>query len=232
MMFVVTLLCVIALCFALRNPLKGCPAAFYALAILVDVVFLAGTMAGFAIDLPRFASSGLLYLLQKCYLPLSLFAVVMFVGVLPDGSKAKQWLRPVRAELSIVAWILSLGHMTVYLISYAPRMFVGGAVVGNVAVSFVFALLLFALLLVLGVTSFDVVKKHMGKETWKRVQRLAYVFFALVYVHLLLMLMPAALNGGIAARANVVVYSVLFVGYAVLRVYRARRSAAKPQASA
>ncbi|MFQ8866773.1 MAG: hypothetical protein ACLR67_00475 [Eggerthella lenta] len=55
---------------------------------------------------------------------------------------------------------------------------------------------LLVLLLVLGVTSFGFVKKHMRTESWKRLQRWAYVFFGLVYVHLMLMLAPAASRGG------------------------------------
>ena len=89
--------------------------------------------------------------------------------------------------------------------------------------------MLLALLLVLGVTSFNAVKKRMRTETWKRVQKLAYPFFLLVYVHLLLMLAPSALHGGIAATTSVAVYSVVFAAYVVVRLVRAakdRRSAA------
>ena len=86
------------------------------------------------------------------------------------------------------------------------------------------ALALFALLVVLGVTSFNVVKKRMKKETWKRVQLLAYPFWGLVYVHLLLMLVPSALRGGAPAQMAVAVYSVVFVGYAVLRIRRKEES--------
>ena len=83
------------------------------------------------------------------------------------------------------------------------------------------ALVLFALLLVLGVTSFNAVKRRMRADTWKRVQLLAYPFFGLVYVHLLLMLLPSALQGGAAAQASVAAYTAVFGTYAVLRVTRA-----------
>ena len=85
----------------------------------------------------------------------------------------------------------------------------------------VVALALLVLLLVLGVTSFGFVERRMRTESWKRLQRWAYVFFGLVYVHLLLMLLPSALHGGLAAQASVAVYSVVFVGYALCRVGRA-----------
>ena len=61
----------------------------------------------------------------------------------------------------------------------------------------------------------------MRTDSWKRLQRWAYVFFGLVYVHLMLMLAPAASRGGEAAVASVAVYTVVFGAYAVLRVRRA-----------
>ena len=100
---------------------------------------------------------------------------------------------------------------------------------GNVLAALMLALVLFALLLVLGVTSFNAVKRRMRADTWKRVQLLAYPFFGLVYVHLLLMLLPSALQGGAAAQASVAAYTAVFGTYAVLRVTRAlldRRMAA------
>ena len=80
--------------------------------------------------------------------------------------------------------------------SYVPQVshsveHMSGATLGALAV----ALVLFALLLVLGVTSFNFVKKRMRKESWKRVQMLAYPFFLLVYAHLLLMLLPRRAQG-------------------------------------
>lgn len=105
--------------------------------------------------------------------------------------------------------------MAVYLASYAPRL--GGALGGNVLGALVVALAL----LVLGVTSFGFVERRMRTESWKRLQRWAYVFFGLVYVHLMLMLAPAASRGGEAAVASVAVCTVVFGAYAVLRVRRA-----------
>ena len=52
--------------------------AFYAAALLVDVAFVAGTFWG----MPRDAWSVFFVLIQKCLLPLALFVVVMYIGVL------------------------------------------------------------------------------------------------------------------------------------------------------
>ncbi len=194
---------------ALRHPLHKWPVAFYGLAVVADVTYIVG-IEGL---LPRAVMGPLTLLMGKCMLSLALFVVVMYVGVFVKGSRAHQWLKPVRSELSIIACILACGHMAVYLASYAPRL--GSAMGSNVVGALV------VLLLVLGTTSLGFVKRHMRTESWKRLQRWAYVFFGLVYVHLMLMLAPAASRGGEAAVASVAAYTMVFGAYAVLRVRRA-----------
>lgn len=215
MSFLVVLLMTVAASVSLRHPLHKAPAAFYILAVALDAAYIVG-IEGF---LPRVVMGPLTLLMGKCVLSLALFVVVMYIGVFAKGSKAHQWLRPMRAELSIVACILACGHMAVYLASYAPRL--GSAMGVNVLSALAVAVALLVLLLVLGVTSFGFVKRHMRTESWKRLQRWAYAFFGLVYVHLMLMLAPAASRGGEAAVASVAVYTAVFGAYAVLRVRRA-----------
>ena len=212
---------------ALREPLKRCPVAFYALACAVVVVFLAGANG--------LLSGGwwkpAIVLVQRCMVALSLFAVVMLIGALPKGGKLDAWLRPVRAELSIVACILCLGHMCMYLAPYAARA-VAGTMGAPMLASFVVAVVLFVLVLLLGVTSFGFVKQRMGGRAWKNVQRLAYPFFGLAWAHLMFMLAPAASKGGEQALASVAIYSALFALYLVLRLFRAYKDGQAERPSA
>ena len=213
--FLLMLIVTVAATLLLRSPIHKFPVLFYVLAVAADVAYIAGIER----LLPRAVMSVLALPMGKCMLSLALFVVVMYIGVFAKGSRVHQWLKPVRAELSIVACILACGHMAVYLASYAPRL--GGAMGANVLSALVVALALLVLLLALGVTSFGFVKRRMRTESWKRLQRWAYVFFGLVYVHLMLMLAPAASRGGEAALVTVAVYTVVFGAYAVLRVRRA-----------
>lgn len=199
-----------------KGVIKAHPGAFYALAIALDVLLVVGSF----VRLPGALDDALFLLLHKCTLATALFAIVMCIGVFKRDGRVAQQLRPIRAELSIVAWLLSLAHMAVYLASYATRLSSGFAQ-ANVAAALVVALALFVLLLVLGVTSFNAVKRRMSRTTWKRVQLWAYPFFGLVYVHVMLMLLPSALRGGAAAQTSAAVYSVVFLGYAVARSARA-----------
>lgn len=201
----------------LRNQIQSHPGAFYALAALLEIAYIAGTY----LNLPDFIWQPLFLLVQKCTLATALFIVVMYAGVIPKTSKHYLWLKGVRAELSILACILSLGHMIMCLIPYLPRILSGVGVKGNMLFSFVLAIALFVLVLVLGITSFSSVKKRMSTTTWIKVQRWAYLFYALLYVHLMAMLLPSALNGGVQAIITTSFYSVVFISYAVLRVRRA-----------
>ena len=203
--------------YLLRSPLKAHPSLFYSIAAMLVLLYFFGATFG----VPRWLWMPLVDLIQKCELAGALFAVVMLIGCLGKEQTLYRRMKPIRAELSIIACILCLGHMAVYLESYLPRLLGGGEIGGNVMGAFVLAVMLLVLLVVLGVTSFAFVKRQMSTASWKKVQKLAYPFFGLVYVHLLLMLLPSALHGGLAAQASVAVYSVVFVGYALCRVGRA-----------
>lgn len=217
MTFAVVLLVTALICCVLRNPLRKAPWLFYGLAVVFVVLYLvAGTLG-----LPGPVNQALLVLMNKCLLPTALFVLVMYVGVFPKGSAIRRWLQPLRTPVSIVACILVLGHMVRFIGAYAARVLGGGAVATNVLVSFAIAVVLFALLAVLGVTSFNAVRSRMGTLAWRRVQRFAYAFYALVYAHVLVMLGPAALNGGASALEGVAVYTAVFGVYGVLRVMRA-----------
>lgn len=216
MTFALVLAGTIAACFILRNPIRKYPVLFYVLAVAVDVAFFAIQF----FSVPHEVWKASYILLKKCLLPLALFVVVMYIGVFPRTSKVSTWLRPIRAELSIIACILTVGHMAAYMGAYLPRMFSGGHLNTNVFASFLTAIVVMVLLIVLGITSFTIIKKRMHHESWIKLQKLAYLFFILVYVHLLFMLLPAAMHGGIAAQQSVIVYTVVFGLYIVARIAR------------
>lgn len=227
MNFALVLAGTVCACFALKRPIHDYPWTLYVLALVVDGAYLLADGLG----APYWLWQPLFLLVQKCYLALALFVVVMYIGCLPRASRTSLWLRPVRAELSIAACLLAAGHMASYLGTYVSMM-LGGNAKGNVAVAFAVALALLVLLLVLGITSVHAVKRRMNADTWRRVQRWAYPFFGLVYVHLALMLMPAALNGGISAQESLAAYTVVFGVYAVARIARARADRALEQQAA
>lgn len=224
---IVLLFAIAAVCI-LREPIKKAPLVFYALAAGLVIVFFALPGMG----APRPVNLAFFWVIQKCLASLALFIVVMYIGVFPHNSAVGRWLRPIRAELSIIAWILTLGHVVKYLVNYLQPIFSGAALQVNVFIGIIVAIILLVLLIVLGVTSFQMVKKRMAHTSWKNVQKLAYPFFALTYIHLLCLLLPSAMRGGLAATSSVIMYSVVFVAYLALRIVRAVKDKREEEAVA
>ena len=210
MEFAIVLSGTLLACWLFRNFIKDNPLVCYGLVIALDALYL----YGYFFTLPRGVWLVLSMLVQKCMLALALFTIVMFIGVLPKRVKSSSSLLTIRSNMSIMACYLALAHMGVYLGTYLTSLFSGAAVKPNVLASFVVALAVFVLLLVLGVTSLRFVKHSMNGAKWKAVQKLAYPFFLLTYVHLVIVLAPAA-------QTTIGVYSVVFGLYAALRIYRA-----------
>lgn len=211
LIFVVTSVIVIAL----AGFVKRFPWLFYTLAVLAVVVLFAGAEG--------YIDGGwwkpLILLVKRCMVALSLFAIVMFTGALSRESWLGIRLRSIRSELSIIACILCAGHVCQYLVAYVSRAIAGSLDLQTGASIFI-ALVLFVLLIVLGVTSGNAMKKRMRGVSWKRIQWFAYPFFLLTYVHLMLMIAPAALLGSGQAIVNVTLYSVVFAAYVVMRLCR------------
>ncbi|RDB69666.1 hypothetical protein [Eggerthella sinensis] len=207
--------------FALRKQIKRYAVSFYIVAIAMDVLFLSQVLFGVS----REVAVAVYPYLTRCLLGFALFAVVMFIGALPEGSKAQRALMPIRGELSIIAAILTIGHVANYLGAYLADILSGfvGMSAGMIA-SFVVSSLLIVLLAALTVTSFNAVKMRMDADAWKRLQKTAYAFFALTYVHLMLVLLPTVSSSGQRATFSIVVYSLVMAAYAALRMTTHMRS--------
>ena len=215
MRFLIALVCCIVLIGILAKPLKRHPVPFYIVALALVGLYWFGTTTNTAGGMwPYFMP-----LMQRCALAFVLFTIVMFVGVLDESSPLRARLMHIRRQLSILGCIFALGHLAFYGVSYVPRL--GSALNGNLGFSLALAALLVLLMAILLVTSFQVVKRRMSAARWKGVQRLAYPFYLLTYVHLVLLLAPSAFAGRETATVSLVVYSVAVGAYVVLRMRRA-----------
>ncbi|SCY39901.1 FMN-binding protein [Butyrivibrio sp. INlla14] len=142
----------------------------------------------------------------------ALFTLVMFAGAFVQGSTLAKKSMPVRAQLSILGGILAIGHGIALGQSFIKRL--------NFTVEFVISLLLLLVMVPLFVTSFTVIRKKMNPKSWKKLQRLAYLFYLLTFIHILAFEMPKALRGVKGYALNVFAYFVVFVSYLFCRIFR------------
>ena len=225
----IALVLAIVISFACKPAIKRWPVAWYIGVVVLDIVFMTHVLSGVAPALDR----SLYAYFNRGLLAFGFFVVVMFIGVFDGSSKVRQHLNPIRGELSIIGALLCLPHIVNYLMVYLKRIFAGfSGILSNIVVSFVVAVIVTVVLAVLTVTSFDRIRKAMTPAKWKRVQKWAYPFFILMYVHVVVALGPSALSGAGRARTSLIIYTVITVLYVALRLWKVARDRAADAARA
>lgn len=221
MILIISLVLAALFLWGCAKPLKRHPVPFYIAAVVIALAVLVCTVKG--VSFPGWFQSWVWPLFSRSAFATALFAVVMWTGALPNGSRAIKFLMPVRGELSILACILTLGHNASYGRTYFRLLFTQpGRLPANQLAAAVCSLVMILIMLPLFITSFPAVRKKMNARNWKRLQCLAYGFYALLYVHVMLLSVPYALDGRSGYVLNVLVYSAVFLGYAACRVMKAQ----------
>lgn len=199
-----------------RKAIKARPSAFYMFAAATACFGIYFTYQPAADGIVRAVA----FAIQKGHVGFAFLVIVMFVGTFRDGSAVRKALQPIRGELSIVATILMTAHFVPYLASYAGMMGALGSLKPTVLASLGIAVVVLVLLAVLAVTSLQAVKRAMKANSWKRVQWLAYAFFALIFFHMLGYMMVPVATGSPDASISIAFYVVVYASYAIARVRR------------
>ena len=206
MLFLISLCLALGLSWYSAAFIKRRAALLYWLAAMISLLTVAGAHSG----------RPLWPILTNGPLATAIFAVVMYMAVLPRGGKAVKRLLPIRAELSIIASILTLGHNLAHGKNYFVTLLTQpDRLREKMLWAAVISLVLMTIMLPLFITSFPAVRRRMKAKKWKRLQRLAYGFYALVYVHVML------LARELGRWDNILIYSAVFLPYGVLRIRKA-----------
>ena len=192
---------------------------FYCGAALLALTTIAVTWSGADASFPGWMSNYVWPLLSHGAFASALFIIVMYMGALPNGTKAIKRLMPIRAELSIMASLLVLGHNIAYGRTYFVRLFTDTSKMSTTQMlAAICSLIMIAIMLPLMITSFKAVRKKMKPKSWKKLQRSAYAFYGLIYVHTMLLYVPMVQAGRSVYIVNVIVYSLIFISYAGMRI--------------
>lgn len=62
------------------------------------------------------------------------------------------------------------------------------------------------------------VRRKMAAKRWKRIQRWAYGFYGLIYIHVLVLYLPSALRGRGAFIFTIVLYTIVWFAYLIVRL--------------
>ena len=215
MLFIESVILAILFVILCNKPLKKYSDVFYILctAISVSCIFF---------DLrceSAFINKYILGLFNQCSFATALWCLVMWGGALPNKSKGIKLIMPVRGELSIMAAILTLGHNLKYGKTYFTGLFSSAEnMKPNYIAASIISLIMIIIMVPLTIMSFKKIRKKFRAGTWKKIQSAAYIFYALIYIHVLILNIPFALAGREGYFFNVIAYSVVFIGYAVCRI--------------
>lgn len=173
------------------KPLKKFDIPFYfitlGLCIESSVQFILHTQ-GKEIIYPKLLDY-LIEAIDKGIFATALFVWIMLAGTLPSHWRLRKNLMIARGELSILASILTMPHILHYVFDFIAGFERLGRLKGLVAwgtlTGFIAGMVAFLIMLPLFVTSFRRIRKKMPGKKWKALQEYAYVFYGLVYLHIL-----------------------------------------------
>lgn len=144
----------------------------------------------------------------------SIFLIVMLVGAMPTNSWFYRTYKPIRGEMAIIGGMFVVIHNFIYGRKYFVMMWNDISKVKDyelIAACLTFAAL--CILLPLWITSFFTIRKRMKHETWVKLHKLAYVYYFLVYVHVMVLygnILHIALTTGKYDRVNLLVFGICF----------------------
>lgn len=192
---------------------------FYLAAAIISITVVYCTWQH--VSFPVWFESWIWPLFARGALAGALFVMVMVTGALPNDSKAFKVFMPERANLSIIACILTFGHNIAYGKTYFTALFFTPSRLSLPTLSAALcSLVMIIIMLPLFITSFSPVRKRMKYHSWKRLQRFAYLFYALLYGHIMLLAIPNAIKGRSGYTLTVFVYSLVFLSYLICRLIK------------
>lgn len=150
----------------------------------------------------------------------ALISVVMLIGIMDNKKHFVKKLRSIRGELSIISCFFILPHNIIYMVStlmnfskiWNSKPSVFKTVTLFISVS---GIITVSLLIPLFITSFIAIRKKMKAKSWKKLQKLSYPFYALIYIQIMLV------HLGYDNRRRyleALFYSLIFLPYFILRV--------------
>lgn len=198
--------------------IKKYSAFIYLITILITVFSILIFKLKLNANFPEYINKYFIRIFPKGTVSLALFTIVMFTGIFKNSSKIKRKLMSIRGELSIIACIVTLGHNIYFGMYFFVVLFTNPDSLSTTKFfATIISIILILLMLPLMITSFACVRKRISHKTWKRIQRLAYIFYGLIYVHILLLYIPKIQKGKLD---EIIIYSIIFIGYYLLRIYK------------
>ncbi|CEM62597.1 hypothetical protein DWQ65_07110 [Treponema phagedenis] len=206
----------------LGKTIKKHPVPFYAAAIVLVVLQILYYSFGWYKVMPKWFTMYVVNLFKRGAFSTVVFILVMYAGVFTKRNAVINHFYSLRGEMSIIASIFTLGHNIIYGFVGKKAYFINAIVNPSsfewhrLTATYV-SLAMILMLIPLFITSFKTIRKKMDQKKWKSLQKLAYPFFILIYVHTMLVLAPKLDKHFF----SIILYSGIYLLYCILRIRKA-----------
>lgn len=215
MLLIISLVLAVAFVFLCGKALKKHPNLFYIGAGIITAVLALIPFDG----VPDFVNNYILALFRRGSFATAIFIIVMYTGALKNGSALMKKLIVIRGELSIMASIMILCHNIFFGKIYFVRLFTSASTMPvTQLLAAIASLLMLVIMIPLAIMSFPKIRKKMKPKLWKRFQRFAYAFYALIYIHIFLLTYSSAQARRGDYALSLILYTIVFGVYLVMRV--------------
>ncbi len=194
---------------------------YYIAAIIIDIITIIFILTSFDHDTtPRWIMKYLLGPFALAGFPTALFIIIMYTGCFKGKNSFIRHLYVVRGELSIIACIFTFMHNIVFgMFFFVPAFDLHSDISIYARIATFITIIMIAILIPLMITSFRSVRKNMSAIKWKKLQKFAYVFYVLLYIHIMLIFISEYMRRG-SGIIEMIIYSVIFITYYILRIYK------------
>lgn len=195
--------------------IKKYPVLFYMATYVLIIPVVLYYQTKFYKNMPIWFTRYVMDIFQRGIFSTVTFMIVMFLGVITTHNKYTRKLMSIRGEMSIIGCFAALCHNVAFGIRYFVEFFTNASKMNvYTKTATIISLILIAMMIPLMITSFKCVRKKMKAKNWKNLQKLAYPFFYLIYVHLMVLFMHKPEKHML----SIVLYTVIYMLYTVLRI--------------
>lgn len=197
------------------NIIKKYPILFYMATYILIIPVVLYYQTKFYKNMPIWFTKYIMDIFKRGIFSTVTFMIVMFLGVITTHNKYTRKLMSIRCEMSIIGCFAAICHNVTYGIRYFVEFFTNASKMNiYTKTATIISLILISMMLPLMITSFKCVRKKMKAKNWKNLQKLAYPFFYLIYVHLMILFMIKPEKHML----SIVLYTVIYMLYTILRV--------------
>lgn len=217
MVFLISLCLALIFTLVCGDSLKKNPVPFYIGTVAISFLSIFAAWSDMA--MPALVEKWIIPIVAGGGLTGAFFVIVMYAGAFPNRSLGAKTFIPLRGPLSIIASINGLAHSIAYGLSYYKKVLNGFSELSTSLIVFIVLSTIMTLIMIpLFITSFVSVRRKMKATAWKKLQRLAYVFYALLFIHVMMLMVPPALKGSKGYDITVFVYVFIYLSYLVCKV--------------